>query len=380
MKELGLNAYRFSTAWTRLFPDGRGAPNRAGRDYYDRLIDNLLENNIEPWLCFYHWDLPQALQDKGGWANRDMIYWFADYAAYTAEQYGDRVKHFIMHNEPNVFAILGHLFGIHAPGLTDLMTFIPTLHHLNLSTGLTTERLRGMSSSWQLGTVLNLQPVHPKTDSEDDEEAAQLFDAVYNRSVIDPLYKGAYPELTQGMFEAVIQDNDLKQIQQPLDFLGLNLYTRLLIQADPDSLVGISQATPPDDATLTAMGWEVYPEALYEQLIDLKENYGNPTVYVTENGAAFNDELNADNEIHDNRRVRYLQNHLTAVHNALKSGVNIQGYFVWSLLDNFEWSEGYEKRFGIIYVDYDTQTRIPKKSYHWYQNTIRNNGFEQPEH
>ncbi len=371
MHELGLQAYRFSTAWTRIFPEGHGKPNSKGVAFYDRLIDELLQHNIQPWLCFYHWDLPQALQDKGGWTKRDTAYYFADYAAYVAERYGDRVRHFVLLNEPNVASLLGHLFGVHAPGLSDLMAFSAALHHFNLATGLTAQRLRSMSSHWQLGTVLNLQPVHPETDREEDLQAARLFDAVWNRSSLDPLFKGHYPELTQGMFMMHQQAEDADLIRQPLDFLGLNLYTRMLIKADPASLVGIAQAAVPQDAAQTAMGWEIYPEALYEQLIDLRDNYGNPAIFVTENGAAFDYRPDAKGRVQDTQRLRFLHDHLQALWQALEDGANVQGYFVWSLMDNFEWSEGYSKRFGLIYLDYATQERIPKDSYYWYQETIR---------
>lgn len=376
MAELGLHAYRFSTAWTRIFPEGRGKPNRKGRDFYDALIDQLLDQEIDPWLCFYHWDLPQALQDKGGWQNRDMVYWFADYAAFVAEAYGDRVKHFLILNEPNVAALLGHMLGLHAPGKSDFMTFIAASHHFNLATGLVTERLRSLSTEWQLGTVLNLQPVHPEKDTDEDMEAAELFHALMNRNVLDPLLKGQYPNETEAMLSSVVQDDDLRQIAQPLDFLGVNCYTRMLIKSDKKSPFSIAQASPPKGSELTAMNWEVYPKALYESLKNLQENYGNPRVFVTENGAAYKDELNARGEISDTARIRYLERHLEAVKEAMEEGANVSGYFVWSLLDNFEWAEGYAKRFGLIHVDYETQKRTPKQSFSWYQDVIREQGFD----
>ena len=374
MAELGLQAYRFSTAWPRLFPQGRGKANPKGRDFYDRLIDELLEHDIQPWLCFHHWDLPQALQDKGGWTNRDTCEHFADYAAYVAEAYGDRVAHFLLLNEPNVVALLGHLFGIHAPGLTDLTAFAACAHHLNLATGMGLGRLRSQGD-WRLGTVLNLQPVHPKTDGEDDARAAELFDAAWNRLFIDPLFKGSYPALLEGMLAPFVHSGDLAHIQQPLDLLGLNLYSRMLVQADPKSLVGMRQAHPDPDAPLTDMGWEVYPEALFEQLMELKDRYGNPEVYITENGAAFPDTLSGQGRVEDGRRIAFLEQYLAALHRALEQGANVRGYFVWSLLDNFEWAEGYAKRFGLVYVDYETQERSPKRSFRWYQQLIREGGF-----
>ena len=368
MKALGVNAYRFSTSWPRLLPQGSGRPNRQGRDFYDKLIDDLLETNITPWLCLNHWDLPQALQDKGGWTERDITYWFADYAAYTAEQYSDRVQHFAMHNEPNVVALVGHLLGIHAPGMQDISAYAASVHHLNLAQGAALARLREMNSGWQLGTVINLQPVHPKDDTEEDAQAAALFDAVWNRNFSDPLFKGRYPEQTQGLIDPFIQDGDLEQIQQPLDFFGLNLYSRSLVQAD-NSLLRVGQAPPPENAELTDMGWEVYPDALYEQLIKLKNDYGNPDIYVTENGAAFPDIL-TDKGVDDPKRIDYYRRYLAAANRALDEGVNLKGYFAWTLLDNFEWAEGYTKRFGLVHVDFKTQKRTPKWSFEWFQEVI----------
>jgi beta-glucosidase len=384
MADLGLRAYRFSTAWTRLFPEGRGKANQKGRDFYDKLIDELLLHAIDPWLCFYHWDLPQALQDKGGWQKRDMVYWFSDYAAYVAEAYGDRVKHFAIFNEPNVAALLGHLVGVHAPGLTDLMASASVTHHFNLATGITVQRLRSMNSSWQLGTILNLQPVHPEKDTDEDIQAASMFDAVQHKNFLDPLFKGDYPSLTQSLFMMSVQEDDLQEIKQPLDFLGLNYYSRHVLKADRSSLIGMALVEPSKDSDLTAMGWEVYPDGLFEQLMSLKQDYGNPKIFITENGAAFPEDISlnpGDTLAHTgtiaySKRIQYLEKHLASVKKAIEAGVNVEGYFVWSLLDNFEWSEGYEKRFGIVHVDYETQTRTPKDSFRWYQKLIREGGFE----
>jgi beta-glucosidase len=374
MKGLGIRAYRFSTAWPRFFPEGRGKPNTKGRDFYNRLVDELLENNLEPWLCFYHWDLPQTLQDKGGWANRDTAYYYTDYAAYVAEHLGDRVKNFVLFNEPNVAAMLGHLLGFHAPGITDLNAYAAATHHFNLATGLGAERLRGMNSSWKLGTVMNLQPVHPLTDKDEDIEARMILDALWNRSTLDPILKGSYPEIMNGMLEDVVQAGDLSKTHQPLDFFGLNHYTRIIARSDSKSLVGLGTAEPPKGAELTGMGWEIYPKGLYDQLIELKNDYGNPLVYVTENGAAFEDNLTAKG-VDDQDRIRYFEKYIRAVYEAREQGANVQGYFVWSLLDNFEWAEGYEKRFGIIHVDYATQKRTPKASFRWFQEVIRKGGY-----
>jgi beta-glucosidase len=375
MKELGVGAYRFSTSWPRFFPEGKGKPNAKGLDFYNRLIDELLANDIQPWLCFYHWDLPQVLQDKGGWAKRDTAFYYTDYISYVAEKLGDRVQHFVMVNEANVTALLGHLLGVHAPGLTDLNTYAAATHHLNLATGLGIELLRSINSTWQLGTVMNLQPVYPRTDKDADIEARMMFDALWNRSTLDPILKGTYPGIMMGMLEDIAQAGDLGKIQQPLDFLGLNHYTRVIIQSDPKSLVGISMAPPPKEAQLTDMGWEVYPQGIYEQLLELKNDYGNPRVYITENGGAFKDEITPTGTVNDLERISYLEKYLEAIHKAKAQGANVQGYFIWSLLDNFEWAEGYEKRFGIVYIDYPTQKRTPKASYYWYQKAIREGGF-----
>lgn len=374
MQALGLGAYRFSTAWSRFFPEGKGKANLKGRDFYNRLVDGLLENNIEPWLCFYHWDLPQLLQDKGGWANRDTAYYFTDYVSYVAEHLGDRVRHFALLNEPNVHAIFGHLLGIHAPGLRDFMAFLMSLHHMNLATGLGLVRLRAQSHLWKLGTILSLQPVYPVTDKDEDIEARNLFDAIWNRSVLDPLFKGSYPELVKGMLEDIVQAGDLGQINQEIDFLGMNYYQRILIEADPASMFGLRLGRPPKGVEQTDMGWEVYPQAMLEQLLELKNDYGNPKVFITENGAAYQDNVSARG-IEDVQRIRYLARHLQMVQQAITQGVQVEGYFVWSLLDNFEWAEGYAKRFGLIYTDYATQKRIPKASYTWYQRVIRDYGF-----
>lgn len=376
MKSLGIDAYRFSTAWPRLFPEGRGEVNPKGRDFYDRLIDAVLEAGIAPWLCFYHWDLPQALQDRGGWTERDTALHFVDYAAYVAEAYGDRVDHFVMMNEPNVVALVGHLFGVHAPGLRDLSAFGAATHHLNLAQGMALERLREGRSEWKLGTVLNLQPVHPASSEAGDEQAAALFDAVWNRNWLEPLFRGSYPFLTENLITPHLKDGDLRQVRQPLDFLGMNLYTRLRIEAHNGSLAGIREAPAPEGAELTAMGWEVYPDALFDQLLDLKENYDNPPVYITENGAAFPDRVTDEGRIEDSDRIAFLEGYLEAAHRALEAGVNLKGYFVWSLLDNFEWAEGYDKRFGIVYVDYDTQQRIPKASFEWFGRVVNEGRLE----
>lgn len=378
LAELGVDAYRFSVSWPRVQPAGKGPVNRKGIDFYDRLVDALLTEGIDPWCCLYHWDLPQALQDTGGWSDRDTTERFADYAEIVRDALGDRVHHFAMLNEPSVAALVGHLFGVHAPGLTDITTFGAVAHHLNLATGSSLERLRS-SGDHSLGTILSLQPVHPRRDDEADRHAAQLFDAAWNRTFLDPLIKGAYPEMVAMMIEPFIQAGDMERIRQPLDWLGINLYSRQRVQADPQSFVGMKQADPPPGAEITDMGWEVVPDALFEQLIELREDYDNPPVYVTENGAAYAEPDTVEGSLDDAERVSYLQRHLLELHRALEAGVDVRGYFVWSLLDNFEWAEGYEKRFGLVHVDFETLERTPKRSFAWYADTIRAHAVEEVE-
>lgn len=374
MANLGLQAYRFSTAWTRIFPEGRGKVNRKGRDFYDALIDELLEHGISPWLCFYHWDLPQALQDKGGWQNRDMIYWFADYAAYVAEAYGDRVRHFISFNEANTAALLGHLLGTHAPGKTDAGAFISASHHFNLATGILTERLRSLNATWQLGTILSLDAIHPETDTDDDIEAALLFEKIMHKGFLDPLYLGSYPSELQVLAADIAKDDDLSLIWQPQDFLGVNYYSRKLIRAEPKEFLKLAQAKIATHAEQTAMG-EVYPEGLYEQLIKLKNAYGNPSIYISANGTGYPESDHPLSKVADLERIGYLERHLEMLKKAMDDGVKVKGYFLYSILDGFAWEEGYSKRFGLIHVDYESQKRSPKQSFDWYQTVIREGGF-----
>lgn len=375
LRELGVGAYRFSVSWPRVLPTGSGAINRSGLDFYDRLVDALLDASIDPWVCLYHWDLPQALQDRGGWQDRDVVERFGDYSDVVLERIGDRVSHVAMVNEPSVAAMVGHLFGIHAPGLTDLQAYAAATHHLNLATGVGVERARSMCDA-EVGTILSLPPVHPKTDDEGDQHAAELFDAAWNGAYLDPLFHGRYPAVLELMLDAHVRDGDMAQIQQPLDWLGVNLYFRQLVEADPHSFVGMKPADPDPDAETTDMGWEVSPDALHERLVDLKERYGNPPVYVTENGAAYPEPERVEAPIDDGERVSYLRRHVLEVHRAIEDGADVRGYFVWSLLDNFEWAEGFEKRFGIVHVDFETLARTPKRSYAWYQDVIRAHAVE----
>jgi beta-glucosidase len=371
IQALGVGAYRFSVSWSRWLPEGRGRVNRAGASFYDRLVDGALERGVEPWLCLYHWDLPQALQDEGGWAARDVVEWFGDYAASVMGALGDRVRHVAILNEPNVAGLLGHLLGIHAPGQTDLGAYAAATHHLNLATGHTLSLLRSERSDWRLGTILNLQPVVAEGDGEDDAAASELLDAAWNGNHLEPLVAGRYPGVMEAVVAAAVRDGDMERIRQPLDWFGLNLYSQLRVAADPASLIGLRLVDPPDEVETTAMGWEVAPEALSRQLIDAKARLGDVPIVVTENGAAYRDRPGPDLEVDDLRRTRYLERHVREVEAARAAGVDVRGYFVWSLLDNFEWHEGYAKRFGLVYVDYATQRRAPKRSYRWFQRLVR---------
>ena len=379
MARLGVGAYRFSTAWTRLFPDGSGRLRRAGLDPYERLVDGLLARGIEPWLCLYHWDLPQALQDRGGWAARDTVHYFVDYAAAVAEHLGDRVRHLLMLNEPNVHAVLGHLLGVHAPGVSDPAAFAAALHHQNLAAGAGLARLRDVDAAFTLGTIVNLQPVLPAEDGEEHERAAALLDAVWNRTTLDPLLLGSYPEAAAWLLDGIADPDDIRLIQQPIDVLGVNFYSRAWVRASEASLVGLEQVDPPAGAETTAMGWEVAPDALVGQLAELRDRYGNPPVVITENGAAFQDVPDAEGRVEDEARARYLVRHLRALQAALEAGCDVRGYFAWTLVDNFEWAEGFSKRFGLVHLDRATQSRTPKRSFDVYRSIVRGATLEAAE-
>ncbi len=374
MGQLGLDVYRFSIAWPRILPDGRGSINTRGLDFYDRLVDALLAKGIHPVVTLYHWDLPLALYNEGGWLNRDTAYAFADYAEIMARQLGDRVGHWITHNEPWCSAYLGYGKGIQAPGIQDMQAAITVGHHLLLSHGLAVPRLRmHAKADAQVGIALNFTPVYPADASEGTRQAAARADAFTNRWFVEPLYKGAYPEHlfeNMGLNTPPIQDGDFSIITTPIDFLGVNNYTRMLVQSNASKPDGIEYITPVPGALYTEMGWEVYPQAISDLLERLHREYGVPSLLVTENGAAFDDHIDADGTVNDTLRVNYLREHIRSVGRVLEQGVPVQGYLVWSLLDNFEWAEGYSKRFGIVYVDYATQRRIVKESGHWYASFI----------
>jgi beta-glucosidase len=372
MRELGLDAYRFSVAWPRVQPTGRGPANAAGLDFYDRLVDGLLEAQIQPFVTLYHWDLPQALQDEGGWANRATAEAFADYAEIVARRLGDRVSAWITHNEPWVAAFLGNLIGEHAPGLTDMATAVAASHHLLLSHGLAVPRIRAAAPGAQVGITLSLSHAQPATDSPAGAAAAHRSEGFGARWFLDPLAGRGYPTDTLALFAPAappVQPGDLETIAAPIDFLGVNNYFRNVVRDSPENPpLNTSQVHP--DGEYTTMDWEVYPDGLRALLEWLHQNYPFTQYYIAENGAAFPDMLEPDGSVHDERRQAYLEGYLAAAAEAIAHGVPLVGYFVWSLLDNFEWAHGYSQRFGIFYVDFPTGRRIWKDSARWYQRFI----------
>jgi beta-glucosidase len=361
----GFNAYRFSTAWPRVLPAGSGAVEQRGLDFYERLVDGLIARGVTPWLCLYHWDLPQALQERGGWLKRDIADKFADYARIVARRLGDRVRHWAMLNEPNVHALFGHGVGGHAPGLTGLANMLAAIHHQNLAQGRALQALRAERADLRLGTVLSLQPARPSSERPEDRRAADRFDAMWNGACLDPLMKGVYPAAVADEFAPLIAAGDLAAMRQPVDYLGVNYYAPMYVEHAPNSLFGAWFGPVPAGTRFTAIGWPIDANGLAEQLVGLRDRYGDPELYVTENGACFDDPVASDGGVRDDDRVAYLRDHLAAAQRALAAGVKLRGYFVWSLLDNFEWAEGFSRRFGVVHVDFATLKRTPKSSYNY---------------
>ncbi|MDH6464109.1 beta-glucosidase [Micromonospora sp. A200] len=381
--DLGLDTYRFSVAWPRVQPGGRGPANPAGLAFYDRLVDELLGRGVDPWVTLYHWDLPQELEDAGGWPNRDTAYRFADYAELVFAALGDRVKTWTTLNEPWCSAMLGYAYGLHAPGRRDLGAGIAAAHHLLLGHGLATQRLRAAAGSpIELGITLNMATADPATDSPTDRDAARAADGLGNRIYLDPLFHGRYPEdvvadLAAEGVRIPVEDGDLAVISSPIDVLGVNYYFgQAHSGVDEQGREREDDGRPVRrvvrrDLPRTAMDWEIVPDSFTELLVRLHRDYPGVPLVITENGAAFDDKPDADGFVADDDRVAYLTEHLRAVARARQAGADVRGYFAWSLLDNFEWAYGYDKRFGIVRVDYDTQRRTPKRSAHWYRDTIR---------
>ena len=378
MAELGIDAYRFSIAWPRIQPAGTGDANGPGLDFYDRLTDELLARGITPMPTLYHWDLPQPLEDAGGWLSRDTAARFADYAGLAAQRLADRIPLWITLNEPFVVTAFGYALGIHAPGQALMLDALPTAHHQLLGHGLAAQALRAAGAG-QVAIANNCSPVWPASDRPADLAAAAAYDTLHNRMFTDPLLLGRYPDLSAfGVGEAgldCVRDGDLAVIaapmDAPLDALGINYYNPTRVSALPDSPLPF-QLEPIPGYPVTAFGWPVVPAGLTELLTQLAGRYGDalPPIYITENGCSAADELAADGTLDDQPRIRYLDGHLRALADAITAGVDVRGYLTWSLMDNFEWSEGYDQRFGLVHVDFATQARTPRASFSWYRNLI----------
>ena len=377
MRDLGLNAYRFSISWSRILPDGRGGVNLAGLAFYDRLIDQLLQQGIAPAVTLYHWDLPAALDDAGGWLNRDIAGWFADYASVVVRSLGDRVPMWTTLNEPWVSSDAGYLHGVHAPGHKSIAETPLASHNLLRAHGAGIQAIRAEGGR-QAGLVVNLEPKYPASESPADLAATRRADAYMNRQFLDPVFRGHYPEEMPEIYGSLwpeFSSEDFALIQQPLDFLGINYYTRNVTRDDPGALPVRSGRVRQDQTLHTTLDWEVYPAALTAVLTWVQQRYGALPLYITENGAAFEDTDPAEATlVNDPLRVSYLRDHLLAAYEAIRQGVDLRGYFAWSLLDNFEWNAGFAKRFGLYRVDGDTQRRTPKASAHFYADVIRSGG------
>jgi beta-glucosidase len=383
IRSLGVDTYRFSVAWPRVQPGGRGPVNHAGLAFYDRLVDELLGKGIDPWVTLYHWDLPQELEDEGGWPVRDTAYRFADYAMLVFDQLSDRVQTWTTLNEPWCSAMLGYAYGLQAPGRHDLPAAISAVHHLLLGHGLATQRMRAAAvRPIELGITLNMGTSDPETDSQADIAAARRADGLGARIYMDPLVHGRYPadvveDLAARGIRIPVRPGDLSVISAPIDVLGVNFYSgHVFSGVDEDGRDRDDDGNPveraiPQGNPLTAMGWEIVPEAFTRLLVRLSKDYPGLPMVITENGAAFDDQPDAAGFVRDFDRVEYFNEHIGAVARARQAGADVRGYFAWSLMDNFEWSYGYAKRFGIVRVDYETQVRTPKQSALWYRDTIK---------
>jgi len=374
MKEIGVNSYRFSIAWSRLFPNGKGKVNQKGLDFYKSLISELNKNNIKPMATIYHWDLPQSLQFHGGWTNKDTVKYFLQYSDLLFEELGDVVDKWVTFNEPWCISFLSNQIGAHAPGLKDYRTALKVAHNLMVAHGKTIDLYREKNLNNDIGITLNLSPVEPMADSDSDKGAALLMDCYKNRWFLDPIFKGEYPEELYNIYQNEFGDftegyEDISTAKRELDFLGVNYYSRTLVRYKQDDILRSQQVSP--EGKYTDMGWEVYPDGLYELLKRIDKDYGPLPIYITENGAAYKDELE-DGEIHDIKRLNYLKTHFQSAARAIEDGIPLKGYFIWTLLDNFEWAFGYTKRFGLLYTDYENNLkRIWKDSAKWFKDFLK---------
>ncbi|MCZ0703111.1 beta-glucosidase [Natronobacillus azotifigens] len=380
MKDLGITTYRFSIAWPRVIPQGVGDVNQEGLDFYHRMVDCLLENEIEPMCTLYHWDLPQALQDKGGWDNRETIDAFVEYAELMFKQFEGKIKYWITFNEPWCASFLSNYIGVHAPGFQDLQLATNVAHHILVAHGKTVKKYRGLNSKeGQIGYAPNVEWNEPFSNRQEDIDACRRASGWFIEWFMDPVFKGEYPSFMTEWFKekegvtVPVLEGDMELISQPIDFLGINYYTGSVSKHTDGGLLHHEQVD--QGYQKTDIGWNVFPEGFYKVLVYIKDRYGNVPIYITENGSCYNDEP-VNGVVKDEGRITYLRQHLTALRRAMHSGVNIKGYMTWSLLDNFEWAEGYSMRFGIVFVNYRTLERIKKDSFYWYKQTVQNNFFE----
>lgn len=378
MKELGLKGYRFSISWPRVFPQGKGEVNPKGLDFYSRLVDELLAAGITPFPTLYHWDLPQALQDQGGWASRDTAQHFADYCAAVVDHLGDRVKSWMIFNEPWVFTVLGYMAGGHAPGVRDPEVALRTTHIVNLAQGLAARAIRATGKVEAVGTAFSMTGVYPASDSAEDRAAAERLHGFSNLWFLEPVQNGRYPDAYVGGMDPErlgVQAGDMETVKAPLDFIGINLYSRTVVANDPQDVNLGTRIVAVPDAERTEFGWEVYPEALHQAIMRTWNDYRRP-ILITENGCSYSDAPDENGVVNDDRRVRFYQRYIAQVSRAIEDGADVRGYYAWSLTDNFEWTEGYGQRFGLVYLDYPTQRRIVKKSGYWYRDLIAANRLE----
>jgi beta-glucosidase len=368
MKQLGVQAYRFSVAWPRVLPQGRGLVNEPGLAFYDRLVDALLAAGIEPWLCLYHWDLPQALEDLGGWQSRESVRWFADYTALIAARFGDRVKHFATFNEPSIFNLFSRSLGKRDRSSEDSLH--RATHHVNLAHGAAVDVLRETVRGASIGCIHNLQPCWPSSAGEADAAAAERLGIYWNNAFPDVQCRGEYPPAMRPAIEPFIQPGDLARICRPIDWFGLNHYSPVYVKAQPDAMLGYDFGDKPPGVPLTPIGWPINPDAFRETLRIVYDSYGLP-IYVLENGYADFGEPDETGVVSDPERIEFLRAYIAAMNSAAANGVDVRGYFVWSLLDNFEWASGYSERFGLTHVDYTSLRRTPKSSFRWYADLIK---------
>jgi beta-glucosidase len=382
MKELGLRGYRFSMSWSRIFPEGKGKVNQKGLDYYNRLVDELLANGIRPFPTLYHWDLPQALQDEGGWANRDIIGHFARYAETCINSLGDRVKHWMVFNEPWVFTFLGYNIGFHAPGIRDRAMGMRAMHIVNLAHAAAVKTMRAAGTAEAIGSAYSMSSTYPHTGSAEDRAAAERYHGFYNDWFLRPPMRGEYPptylDQEAALAESDVRPGDMEAVKAPLDFIGINLYTRQIVADNPDEkYLGARQV--PGPGPRTGFGWEVWPAGLYQMIMRVHRDYGLP-IYITENGAAYPDEVTADDRIHDSDRTDFYKGYIGQVGRAIEEGADVRGYYAWTLIDNFEWTFGMSQRFGIIHVDFENgQKRRIKDSGYWYRDLIAKGEIEYDE-